>query len=203
MNSQPSSVSTRSMVRVGGGAPATTMRTRSRARDRARPRSAAASRTMATTAGAPHSRVTPCCVDAAQDLGAVDLAQHDLGHAHGGGGVRHAPAVAVEHRQRVQVDVAVADAGLPAEGGGVEPQVAVGELHALGPGGGAARVVDGGGGVLVGLVPRLGLDAEAVELVVGRRAELEACASTSMAGERRRPARGRSSSTEAPQCSTM
>ena len=46
------------MVRVGGGAPATTMRTV--------PwpgigpsQSAAASRTMATTAGAPHSSVTP------------------------------------------------------------------------------------------------------------------------------------------------
>ena len=49
-------------------------------------------------------------VDAPQDLGAVDLAQHDLGHAHGGERVGHAPAVAVEHRQRVQVDVAVADA---------------------------------------------------------------------------------------------
>ena len=82
MNSQPSSVSTRSMVRVGGGAPATTMRTRPAPGDRAVPASAAASRMAATTAGAPHISVTPCCVDAAQDLGAVDLAQHDLGHAH-------------------------------------------------------------------------------------------------------------------------
>jgi hypothetical protein len=71
-------------------------------------------------------------VDAAQDLGAVDLAQHDLRHAHAGDRVRHAPAVAVEHRQRVQVHVAVAHAHVPAEGRRVEPQVAVGELHALG-----------------------------------------------------------------------
>jgi hypothetical protein len=49
MNSQPSSVSTRSIVRVGGGAPATTMRT-GRAGDLARPTSAAASSTAATTA---------------------------------------------------------------------------------------------------------------------------------------------------------
>ena len=62
MNSQPSSVSTRSMVLDGGGAPATTMRTVPApgiARPAAR-RSAAAVRIAATTAGAPHSSVTPC-----------------------------------------------------------------------------------------------------------------------------------------------
>ena len=102
MNSQPSSVSTRSMVRVGGGAPATTIRVVPRP-GIGPSHVAAASSTAATTAGAPHSSVTPCCVDPAQDLGAVDLAQHDLLRAHAGDRVRHAPAVAVEHRQRVQV----------------------------------------------------------------------------------------------------
>jgi hypothetical protein len=58
MNSQPSSVSTRSMVRVGGGAPATTMRVRP-APGMGPSQVAAASRTMLTTAGAPHMRVTP------------------------------------------------------------------------------------------------------------------------------------------------
>ena len=70
-------------------------------------------------------------LDAAQDLGAVDLADDDVLGAHAGDGVEHAPAVAVELRQRVQVHVAVVDAELPAERGGVEPDVAVGELHAL------------------------------------------------------------------------
>jgi hypothetical protein len=58
MSSQPSSVSTRSIVRVGGGAPATTMRVVP-APGMGPLQVAAASRTMATTAGAPHSRVTP------------------------------------------------------------------------------------------------------------------------------------------------
>ena len=58
MNSQPNSASMRSMVRVGGGAPATVMRTV--------PdpgigpgQSSAAARTAATTVGAPHRYVTP------------------------------------------------------------------------------------------------------------------------------------------------
>jgi hypothetical protein len=89
-------------------------------------------------------------LDAAEDLGAVDLAQDVLGGAHAREREGHAPAVAVEHRQGVEVDVAVVDAGVPAEGGGVQPQVAVRQLHALGPRGGAAGVVDRGGRVLVG-----------------------------------------------------
>jgi hypothetical protein len=70
-------------------------------------------------------------VDPAQDLVAVDLAQHHLRHAHRGHRERHAPPVDVEQRQGVQVDVAVAHPGVPPEGRRVEPQVAVGELHAL------------------------------------------------------------------------
>ncbi len=60
MNSQPSSVSTRSIVRVGGGAPATTMRVRPRP-GISPDHSCAASSTVLTTAGAPHSSVTPWC----------------------------------------------------------------------------------------------------------------------------------------------
>ena len=54
MNSQPSSVSTRSMVVVGGGAPPTTIRTPARtdALD-------AALRIVFTTVGAPPMNVTP------------------------------------------------------------------------------------------------------------------------------------------------
>ena len=62
MNSHPSSDSTRSIVLDGGGAPATTMRTVPRP-GTARPSAArvsAAPRMAATTAGAPHSSVTPC-----------------------------------------------------------------------------------------------------------------------------------------------
>ncbi|CAB5016295.1 unannotated protein [freshwater metagenome] len=58
MNSQPSSVSIRSIVRVGGGAPATTTLTRSRP-GISPSQVAAASSTMASTAGAPHINVTP------------------------------------------------------------------------------------------------------------------------------------------------
>ena len=49
----------RSMVFVGGGAPATTMRTRSRP-GIGPSHVCAASRIAATTAGAPHNIVTPC-----------------------------------------------------------------------------------------------------------------------------------------------
>ena len=62
MNSHPSSDSTRSIVLDGGGAPATTMRTVPRP-GTGRPSAArvsAAPRMAATTAGAPHSSVTPC-----------------------------------------------------------------------------------------------------------------------------------------------
>ena len=109
MNSQPSSVSIRSIVRVGGGAPATTMRTvpvpgigpshvgrgvEDHGDDGRR---------------AAHQRHA-VALDAAEDLGAVDLADDDVAPAHAGDRVRHAPPVAVELRQRVQVDVAVVDA---------------------------------------------------------------------------------------------
>jgi hypothetical protein len=37
-------------------------------------------------------------IDATKDLRAVDLAQHDLGHAEAGQGEGQAPAVRVEHQ---------------------------------------------------------------------------------------------------------
>ncbi len=105
-------------------------------------------------------------VDPAQDLGAVDLAQHDVASTHPGDGVQHPPAVAVELRERVQVDVAIADPEVPAERRGVQPDVAMRDLHAFGPRRRARRVVDGRRRVLIAF-PRLRLDAEAHDLGIG------------------------------------
>ena len=105
--------------------------------------------------GAP--AVVAAILDAAADWdGDVDLAQRHLGGAHARQPERHAPTVAVEHGQGVQVDVAVVHRRLPAEHGGVDPEVAMGHLHALGAGGGAAGVVDGRGRFFVGVVPGFG-----------------------------------------------
>jgi hypothetical protein len=65
----------------------------------------------------------------------------------------------------VQVDVVVVDPGVQPERGRVEPQVAVGQLHALGPGRGARGVVDGRGGPLVA-VPGHRFAPGGVELAV-------------------------------------
>ncbi len=104
---------------------------------------AAASSTAFTTAGAPHINVTPCSSTRRRISAPSTLRSTTCVRAHRRSiGVRHAPAVAVEHRQRVQVHVAVGHADVPAERHRVDPQVAVGQLHALGARGGAARVVD-------------------------------------------------------------
>jgi hypothetical protein len=66
----------------------------------------------------------------------------------------------------VQVDVAVAHLHVHAEGDGVDPQVAMGHLDALGPGRRPAGVVDRRGGLLVGLRPGAGLGVEAEQLLV-------------------------------------
>ena len=84
--------------------------------------------------------------------------------AHSGDGVRHAPAVAVEHGQGVEVDLAVVDPALPSEHCGVEPEVAVGHFDPLGAGGGSAGVVDGGGGLFAGF-PRLRSDVVVKECI--------------------------------------
>ena len=80
----------------------------------------------------------------------LPLAQHDMGSPHAGDCVCLPPPVAVEHRQRMQVYVAIADTGMPAKCGGVGPGVAMGDLNTFGACRGARRVVDRGGGVLVG-----------------------------------------------------
>jgi hypothetical protein len=102
--------------------------------------------------GAHHRDAVP--LHPPQDLRAVDLADHDLGDAEAGKDERHAPPVRVEHRQRVQVDVAVGDRRVQGEDHAVDPHVAVGDLHALRPRRRAAGVVDRRGGVLVRLLPR-------------------------------------------------
>ena len=110
-------------------------------------------------------------LDAAQDLGAVDLADHDLLDAEAGHREGHPPAVGVEHRQRVQVDVAVGHAGVQREGHRVGPDVAVGDLDALGACGGAGGVVDRRGGVLL-VLPGLGFLALEVHVLVVADEEL-------------------------------
>src|SRR6266542_948047 len=112
--------------------------------------------------------------DPAQDLLAVDLADDDLACPDARDRIRHAPAIAVEGRQGMEVDVAVGHAEMPPERHGIEPEVAVGELHPLGPRGGARRVVDGDGGILVRHL-HTGLRALAEEeLLVGGGSENEA-----------------------------
>ena len=111
MNSQPSSSSTRTTVFVGGGAPAMMIRTRSR--PGISPSQVCGGLEDGRGDGGRRTHDGDAVLlDPAQDLGAVDLAQHDLRHAQAGHRERHAPAVGVEHRQRVQVDVAVGDAGV-------------------------------------------------------------------------------------------
>ncbi len=97
MNSQPSSVSTRSIVRVGGGAPATTMRVRAASGDLAVPLLRGVEDRRHDGGRAAHER-DAVVAHAPQDLGAVDLAQHDVPAPHARDRVRHAPAVAMEHR---------------------------------------------------------------------------------------------------------
>ena len=81
MNSQPSSVSTRSIVRVGGGAPATTMRTWPRPGISPVPLARGVEHHVDDGRRAAHQRHA-VALDAAQDLGAVDLAQDDVLTAH-------------------------------------------------------------------------------------------------------------------------
>ncbi len=78
--------------------------------------------------------------DLAENGGGLDAAQADMGAP----GQRHrpgeSPAIAVEHRQRPQIDAFRAEAEFEGERGGVEIGAAVMDHHALGIGGGARRV---------------------------------------------------------------
>ena len=111
--------------------------------------------------------------DAPQDFGAVNLAQHHLRCACSEESEGHSPAVAVEHGEGVEIHIVIAHAGRPAESDGVEPDVAMGHLHAFGSSGGAGGVVDGGGGVFVGL-PRAGIGIGGEQGLVAFGAEGEA-----------------------------
>ena len=119
-----------------------------------RPSVAAASRIMATTAGAPHSSVTPCR-STRRRISAPSTLRRMMWRP-------PMPVTAYGMPQPLQWNCGSVcrytsrslDARVPAERGGVDPQVAMGELHALRPGRGAARVVDAGRGVLVRLPRR-------------------------------------------------
>ena len=94
--------------------------------------------------------------DQLEDGGRGVFARIDLLDAHRGGHVGHAPGVHVEHRGERHVHVFLVEAALGgrrAEGGqvaqGVQHQLAVAEVHALGHAGGAGGVEGGGPGVLV------------------------------------------------------
>ena len=86
--------------------------------------------------------------------------------AHACDAVDHAPAVAVELRKRVQVDVSIAYPGVPAKRRGVQPDCAMAELYTLGTRRGSACVVDGCRCVFIRF-PRGRRDAVAVEQLVG------------------------------------
>ena len=172
MSSQPSSVSTRSIV-------ASRRRARRRAsasspaRDRPRRAAAFAARsTASSTAGAPQVNVTPCRstrrrISAPSTLRSMTwLAPIAVER------VWQPPAVAVEQRLGLQVDVAGAQRrGASRCSRRCSQSVAVGELHALRPGCRARGVVDRRGRVLVGL-PR-------GRLIGGRREQLRVSAPSS------------------------
>ena len=110
--------------------------------------------------------------DAVEDFCAVHFAEHHLGRARAEEGEGHPPAVAVEHREGVEIDIVIAHACRPAESYGVEPDVAVGHLHAFGAAGGAGGVVDGGGGVFFGLPrARVGIGGEEGFVALGAEGE--------------------------------
>ena len=82
------------------------------------------------------------------------LAQADVGAADRGDGPRRAPPVAVEHRQRPQVDAVERVAGVHHLAERVQVRPAVRVLHALGPARRAGRVVDRDAARLVLDLPR-------------------------------------------------
>ncbi len=134
------------------------MRTRSRpgiSSPRSR-RAAAASRMAATTAGAPHMSVTPWASTRRRISSPSTLRTTTWVHAHRRWWHRACPTPLQWNIGRMWRNTSRSvTAGVPPEDAGVQPAVAMGQLHPFGPRGRAARVVDRAGGVLVG-VPRLG-----------------------------------------------
>ena len=96
----------------------------------------------------------PVLVDERPDRVAADLAQADVGAADRGDRPGRAPAVAVEHRQRPQVDARRVVVRVHDLAQRVQVRAAVVVLHALGAPGGAARVVDADRRALVVDLPR-------------------------------------------------
>ena len=117
------------MKAAGGGAPATVKRGR-RADVVPRPVRVVEDRAQHRRRHAGEGHLL--ALDQAEDLGGVDGAQHDVRPAHSGERVDAAPAVAVEHRERPELDVLVADAEMGDQVVGVQVTVAVREHHALG-----------------------------------------------------------------------
>ena len=104
--------------------------------------------------------------NASKNFGTINFAQNDVASTHAGDAVDHAPAVAMELWQRVQVNITIIDAHLPTESCCDQPQVTMRELHALRSCRGATRVVDGCGGIFI-RSPRLGFDTKAHQNYVG------------------------------------
>ena len=106
-------------------------------------------------------------VDAAKNLGAVHLAQHHLLGTEPSQRVGQPPSVGVKHGKRVQVDVAFPEAKVHAEAHGIDPDVAVRDLDALGTSRRSRGVVDRGGRVLLRVRPCAGRDVEPHHVLVG------------------------------------
>ena len=70
-------------------------------------------------------------LDASQDLVPVDLADDDMFATHCAHRIEHSPTVAMELGEGVQIYVSVRHAHVPAEGGGIDPHIAVGQLNTL------------------------------------------------------------------------
>ena len=102
-----------------------------------------------------------------QNFCTIHFAQHHMLATHARHRIRHTPAIAMKHRQRMQQHITIGDASLPTKRGGVEPDVAMRELHTFGPCRGATRVVDRGRCIFVGSVPRRWLAGVVVQLGIG------------------------------------
>ena len=157
---------------------------------------------MFSTAGAPHISVTPCVLDPAEDLRAVDLAQDHVGR-------RPCPVTAYSMPHPLQwnwgsvcryTSRSLTPMCQP-KIDGVEPQVAVGELHALGAGRRAGGVVDRGGGVLVGLPTAIGSTPGRISAASASAPITNRCSHSTSASES--ASSGSTSSTRAPECPTM
>ena len=126
----------------------------------------------------------PLVVDQLPDRVAAHLAQAHLDAADRDQRPRRAPAVAVEHRQRPQVDAVVGVPRVQQLAQGVEIRAAVAVHDALGPPGGARRVVDRDRGALVVDRPRQGVVSQIVRGSAGQQVRVRDRARDRVAGGR-------------------